>query len=429
MGQLDFSKILYPYQKKFVLDNAKIVMWLKARQIGGSFGIAFKCVYRAMTVGKHQIIISTNQRNAARLIEECKKIITLFGTSMGKPIDLKQDNLLEIGFTNGAKIISLPNNPDTAIGYSGDLYIDEAARFRNDKEILEAIMPFASRGHNITICSTPLGTKGFFYDYCQKAMAGKRGFSLYNIDVYEAIKQGAPIDISIIKNEMDEDSFARNYLCKFLDTSNEYFSYELLQSCIDSSLENYDFEKLKRTNNLVAGIDLAKSRDSTVLTIVEKNNSGANRVVYVEEFKKTDYVDQVDAISHIIKISGIGKVYIDSTGVGSAVVELFQRVLGSIVEPVMFTNNSKEFMISNLKLLFERKQLAIPDIQKLFDQLIHLNRSLTRTNLVSFAHEKGDHDDYVWSLALACYGIKVDKVSYNFSKAIIPVRRRVKLIF
>lgn len=404
-----------------------MIIFNKARQIGGSFAISFRAVYRAITMGKNQIIISTNIKNAKRVITECKKIIRLFEITMGRKFKLISDSQTELVFDSGPTITCISNNPDTAVGFSGDLTIDEASRFKNGEEIIEATLPFISRGHTISIVSTPLGTSGFFYDFVQKAREPDSNWSLHEIDVYEAIRQGAPLNIDKIKDEMDDDSFARNYLCRFIDTNDQFFTLELLTDCIDYELDNFSNEKLKKIPFLVAGLDVAKRSDSTVLTVIEKMMGGKNRVVLIKEFQKVDYIDQIRWICNLTREIGIKKIYLDRTGVGDAVEELFTRNLGSTIEPIVFNNNNKELMITNLKLLFEKQQIVIPDNRKLFDQLIGLNRSFTNSGMIKFEHEKGKHDDYAWSLALATSSLKADRRPITIS-GVLPIHRRIKAI-
>ena len=226
---------------------------------------------------------------------------------------------------------------------------------------------------------------------------------------------------------MDDDSFARNYLCKFIDCNDQFFTLDLLTDCIDYELENLSNEKLKKIPYLVAGLDVAKRSDSTVLTVIEKMMGGNYRVVLIKEFQKVDYIDQIRWICGLTREIGIKKIYLDRTGVGDAVEELFTRNLGSTIEPIVFNNNNKELMITNLKLLFERKQISIPDNRKLFDQLIGLNRSFTNSGLIKFEHEKGKHDDYAWSLALATSALRAERKPFTV-EGIIPIHRKIRSI-
>jgi phage FluMu gp28-like protein len=73
-----------------------------------------------------------------------------------------------------------------------------------------------------------------------------------------------------------------------------------------------------------------------------------------------------------------------------------------MVEGITFTNPVKEKLITNLRQLFQDRKIEIPNNAILIHQLHSLQREQGDVT-IRYRHEQGEHDDYVWSLALACY--------------------------
>lgn len=414
--------IFYSYQKEFILDKSKYIIVLKCRQSGFSFAAAFRAVIRALS-GVNQVILSTNIRNARRLLKTCKKAIKVYETVTEMPILLISDNSDEIEFANGCKIVSLANNPDTAVGEAGDLIIDEASRFRNHTEIKDAVYPFISRGYSLCMISTPLGKRGLFWDTYLKATKEGTNWKLYNIDVNKAIKAGAPIDISKIKEELDEFSFRQNYLCEFLDDESSFFSFDLVESVIDSELKNFSLQAMENIKTeKIGGYDPGKKVDSGVFVVMDRPDGITKRLLHIKEFVGVPYSEQIVYITECMKFTKIGRLYVDATGVGEPVFETFQRLLGSCVKPIVYTNAVKEHLVTDLKMDFEKRLIRIPDNEKLKGQLYGIERVILDSGLTKYGHKRGGHDDIVMAIANAVSGFTKIKSSFN-DKTVKYVRK------
>jgi len=156
------------------------------------------------------------------------------------------------------------------------------------------------------------------------------------------------------------------------------------------------------------GIDFAKKVDSTVITILERLESKLMVVRHIKELTKMPYEtetaqepSQLNEITKLFRQFHIGRIKMDSTGVGVKLEEDLTRKFGSIVEGVRFGVVEKETLITNLRIAFEKKGLRIPDNESLISQLMSLEKHTTPSGLSRFKHVSGKHDDYVWSLALA----------------------------
>ena len=100
----------------------------------------------------------------------------------------------------------------------------------------------------------------------------------------------------------------------------------------------------------------------------------------------------------------MAKLITDQTGVGGKIQEDLKGSLGSVAEGVTFTTATKEAMITNLRVLFQDRAIEIPHNQKMVNELHGLKRMIGTSGIIRFSHEEGEHDDYPWALAMACYG-------------------------
>lgn len=406
LQKLNLSKFLYPYQKAYISNKSIYTLFNKSRQIGGSFIVAFKAMLEALN-GENHTFISTNNRNAQSLIKTCKKVLKLFEISTSQKFKLALDNRNELEIMGGGVIVSIAANPQTAVGICSNLTIDECSRVPHEEELLDAVLPFISRGNNtFSAVSTPLGQRGIFYDFYQKAKTDPN-WRLFEVDIYEAIRQGCPITeekLQGIKEQFDEVSFRQNYLCEFVGDEDSYFGIDLIKSCIDYNLLNMGFGQVKEIRGTkIAGYDPGKKIDSGVFSVLTRDRvTGIVKVVHLKEFLKVPYTEQINYIVNFCKSTGVSRLAVDATGgTTDCIVELLQKKLGSIVDPLIYTNDVKEQLIVDMKVFMERGNILYPNNEKVISQLQTLQRTVTSSGKTKYSHTPGKHDDYVFSIANA----------------------------
>ena len=389
---------LYSYQIGLLTDKSRFRKINKARQIGFSFTIALEGYLNAMRSRQEILYVSASGRQAKRLISQIKSFARL------DKIKFDPDRQEEIGFPNGSLVLSLPCSSTTARGYPADrLYFDEFAHWKNDKEMFQAVVPSLTRTdkvRSLTVVSTPMGKQGEFYRIWEE----DENYSRHQVDIYEAIKGGCPVDVDLCRKLLPDDiAFRQEYLGEFVDESTSFFPYELTKRAINYELENWSIDQLKACKNpLYAGYDPAKIADSGVFYIVERGNKVHTR--HIKEWRGVDYSEQLAYIERMCVQAGVTKLITDQTGVGQKIQEDLKRSMGSRAEGMTFTTGSKEKMITDLKVLFQDTLIEIPYNMDLINQLHSLKRKITESGTVRYQHEEGKHDDYVWALAMACYG-------------------------
>lgn len=106
-----------------------------SRQVGKSFTIASRAVKKSITVPNNlTVIVSVNQRSADELLRKVKQWSLACKTFAPQLIDYSE-NATSVTFSNGSRVISLPANPSSLRGFSGDVILDEFAMIENDDEI------------------------------------------------------------------------------------------------------------------------------------------------------------------------------------------------------------------------------------------------------------------------------------------------------
>lgn len=384
----EVRKSLLPYQDRWVSDKGRFRIANKARQTRLSTTIALEAMF-ALYNKTNSLVISASEKNAQEVLDKCYRWGRVFSQA-GIPIKLpKEPPKTEFAF-NDAKILSLAQNPDTVRGFAGDVYLDEFAHHSSDRAIYEAIFPAITAGYRISIISTPLGQSGLFYDIWS---SGKyRDFTRHQTTILEAREQGLPVDIELLRRNMDEDSFRQEYLCEFIDEASAYYPYSLIRSNIG--------EPVTEGGELFLGVDLGRKKDLTVLYLLRQ----LGEKLYtqeIEELKNETFEVQRAAIRNKLLTQNVRRCRIDGTGLGMQLAEELKKEFYQ-VEPISFTAESKERMAVQVKRALELHNLQLPDNQKLIADIHAIKKQVTPSNNVRFDADRneGGHADRFWALAL-----------------------------
>ena len=383
---------LYLHQVKWLADKSRFRIANKARQIGFSLAIALEAMVKARFLGEDSLLVSASEKNAHEVLSKCAHWVRWF-REQGDKIAVNSDSKSELSFLNGGKILSLAQNPDTVRGFTGNVYLDEFAHHSNDKEIYEAILPVASLGYQVSILSTPMGESGKFYDIWTDQYRFP-DYSRHEVDVNRAVGGGLVIDIEAIRRNLDEDSFAQEYLCQFIDESTAFIPYDAIRGCIS------DQPDLSVGKHFL-GIDVARRRHLTVLMVLTEIEDKLH-VKRIERMRNQTFASQRAMVRHLIAEEGISRGAIDATGLGMQFSEELNREY-HFMEPVVFTSESKERMAHLMKRAFDNREVSIPADNDLISAIHSIRKTVTPSNNIRFdaeADSKG-HADEFWAMALA----------------------------
>jgi hypothetical protein len=97
---------------------------------------------------------------------------------------------------------------------------------------------------------------------------------------------------------------------------------------------------------------------------------------------------------------------VDQTGVSEPVLEEIRNQGIKNVEGIKFTVQTKEELLSSLKIAMEQNRLAIPYYRQLCEQINEQQYGYSKSGHLQFCHPENSHDDMLWALALSVYAAR-----------------------
>ncbi len=397
---------LYDWQKRLLDDSSRFRAILKSRGVGVSYLLALEALTRCLTKPDTTIIlISYSQRQSMELFRKVKQHLTGLEQLTVKHGSRRyrihhHTSKMAAEFSNGSRIIALPNNPDTLRGYRADhVYVDEAGMFKDDFQLKTAVaFTTVARNGTVTLASTPKGSRGWFYD----AWSSEQGWSKHRIHYSDAPHITAE-ELQGLRQVMTSLEWEQEMETVFLGEADALFPYDQILACV----EDYQPSKPHDNTPTYLGVDFGRYRDSTVITGLAWEADGRLRICLLKELNRVDFNSQVREIEEAARLLQPRIIAVDKTGLGIPVSEaLIERV--KTVKPITITSALKESIITSLKNLIENKLLIIPaDAVELINQL-HLFQRKQTGSTVRYQAPSGEHDDYVISLALATHAALTD---------------------
>lgn len=183
-----------------------------------------------------------------------------------------------------------------------------------------------------------------------------------------------------------------------------------LENCVAGT-----FEEPKAGFDYILGVDLAKSMDYTVITVLCRQTKHLVYFKRLESDNRTSWYEQKENIRLISLKYNNAICAIDASGPGDPIVEDLQRAgvgiwhhqkqSGESVPGVKFTNTIKEDIIEKLKVALEQRLITFPKIDVLMEELTDFECQMTATRKIRYQAPDGKHDDCVISLGLAVWAL------------------------
>lgn len=399
---------LYPYQKKWLADNSRFKVGMFARQTGKTFTTTLEIVLDCLDAeaqGKRArwVILSRGERQAKEAMNEgVKRHLEAAGMAceiLSVPFDATV-NALEVVLPHGSKITALPANPDTARGFSANVFLDEFAFHKDSREIWKALFPVISAGWKLRVVSTPNGKGNKFYELITDEK--NHEWSQHIVDIHQAVADGLPRNIAQLKAGLnDEDAWAQEFELQWLDEASAWLSYDLIGGVEHAQAglpENY------AGGACFVGVDIGIRNDLFVVWVLEQ----VGDVFWSRELithRRATFAEQEAILDDVFQRYRVLRCCIDQTGMGEKPVEDAQRKHGSNrVEGVVFTSNSKLALATIGKEAFEDKKIRIPlGDAALRTDLHKLQKTTSATGAPRFIAESdaNGHADRTWACFLA----------------------------
>lgn len=370
-------------------------------------------------------------------------------------LEFTTSNGQTVALSNGSFVTAISASDGSNIeGESFKFIICEEAQDISNYKIRKSIHPMGA-AYNATICKIGTATtfKGDFYeaiqrnkkDYEEKRIKIRNHFE-YN---YKVVQKYNPRYAKYVEREKrslgeNSDEFRMSYNLEWIISRGMFIDIDEFEAnCGDSFLDRVDRDLQA---NHVGGIDVgggsdkkSKDADSTVITIVEVDweNPVLMESAYNEETQEEevylaynsyikdwleinpeiakDYEEQYAIIMDYLKNFRIAKLVVDATRESS----LGQRIRANVkyeVELFVFSTKSKSELYKNLDKEINTGRAKYPnnketqktkEHQKFIQQMTDLQKGYSGSNLVvSHPDERGAHDDYPDSWALALWGAR-----------------------
>ncbi|QPR29107.1 terminase ATPase subunit family protein [Edwardsiella hoshinae] len=323
---------------------------LKSRQIGATFYFSREALLRALKTGHNQIFLSASKTQAYVFREYIIQFARLVD------VDLTGDPIV-IG-NNGAKLIFLGTNSNTAQSHNGDLYVDEIFWIPNFQKLRKVASGMASQKHlRSTYFSTPstlahgaypfwsgdLFNKGrasaadrIEIDISHSALAGgllcADGQWRQIVTIEDALAGGCTLfDLDQLKRENSADDFKNLFMCEFVDDKASVFPFEELQRCMVDALEAWTdvnpYADHPFDRPVWIGYDPSHTGDSAGCVVLAPPAvpGGKFRMLERHQWKGMDFSTQAEAIRALTEKYRVDYIGIDATGIGQGVFQLVRE--------------------------------------------------------------------------------------------------------
>ena len=417
---------IYDYQQAWFKDRARFKIGLWSRQVGKTFTTTLEIVddiYMARAQGRASpwLILSRGDRQAREAMRAgIQTHAKAYGMVLKEieydlEIDGQKYRANEWDAGGGNIVTALPANPDTARGYSRNVFLDEFAIHKSSREIWGALFPVITKGWKIRITSTPKGKSGKFYEL----MTSDGGqWSKHTVDIHRAVADGFPVDPDELRAGLaDEDLWRQEYLCEWLDEASAWLPYDLITHCESphaGSPEGY------AGRQCFVGNDIGRRRHLWVAWAAEI----VGDVAWTREIKTLShktFLEQDRTLDGIMERYRPVRLAMDQSGMGEKPVEDAQRRYGrNTVEGVIFSAAAKLHMATCLKERFEDRKIRIPQGDDVLRADLHsVQKVVGPTGQVRLLADETDdgHADRFWAAALMAAAAATGPVEYGYTAA------------
>lgn len=366
------------------------------RQCGKSYLCQQLLLYFAINNPKWQCMyVSMTYAQTNKLYKEILNSIKSSGI-------IKSFNRVEnsIILINGSEIyFKSYTNADSIRGYSNDLLIIDEAAFLNDEDFYAVFKPtLAVKGKKCVLCSSPRGFN-WFKDMYDSGVRGDKGYKSYFAN-YRTNPYSNLEEVMDAKSKLPNKIFRAEYEGEFIAGGMSAFSnYE---NCVNIDLN---------TGKVVAGIDVGRQSDYTVLTIMN-----GKRVVYMERWRTDTWDNIKNKIITACKQYRPVYTYVEVNGIGDVFYEILQKGwreanLSGTLAPWLTTNQTKNNAVEQLIDDFNNRNISLSDkiseFKELMYELGNFEATYSKSNrCITYSARGQGKDDMVMSLAICNYNAK-----------------------
>mgnify|MGYP003671797043 CR=1 FL=1 len=412
---LDLSQFYKPHVQQLHVHNSKA--HVKTLRIGRRWGKSRFALWEmidrwkeslelpeddALVPGFHAWIVCPSFPQARQVWNELQAFIGQLGIVFNGNAGFKQEEhyveLKPLGNRNYGLIeVKSAHNPDSLQTAGLDfLWVTESQDVsdRAFERLLPTLRSPGRMSYAVYEGIPSLYPTHWFERNYQAGLNGREGYESFSYTAFDnpLLDDQQKAEIEADKDLLPDRAWRRMYLAEFSEDAG-YFSN--ISACIwgdelPGPLPGVDY---------VAGLDLGRKIDASVLTIMD---SGERRIAHHVAWDiGADWVLQREGILRICKEWGLSRLVVDATGMGGDIFASELMEAGLPVEPFQITTGSREILLQNLAVSLERQNVSFPKIDHLLREL----RAFQFVRLPSGRYRpeapSGEHDDEVFALALA----------------------------
>jgi hypothetical protein len=403
---VDLNIVYHPAQAQILFESRsrnKVVA--KGRRFGLTRAFSQYCIEQMLEGVTPILWVETTGNNIARYIERYfLPILRRLPKNMWNWRISRR--MLVIG--NAVMDLRSADRPENIEGFGYNLIILNEAGIILKNEYLwhNAIRPMMIDFNSpILAGGTPKG-KGLFYQLFRRGLeepsvSGKeRDWESFHFTTYDN-PYISRANVDDIGKDMPSLIYRQEILAEFLE--GEAFVFPGHDKIIHGDLEHPVLGVL-----YVAGLDLAKHMDWTVLTIMNEKR----HVVWQGRIQKRDWGFQKEWIESHVRRYNNAPIWIDASSIGDVVMDDL-RARALTVHPYYFHPKSKRELIHALILDVEQEKISYPAaLTELTREMRAFEVVVNKAGDVNYSAPSGYHDDCVVSLALANWGSRTGVTEY-----------------
>lgn len=199
-----------------------------------------------------------------------------------------------------------------------------------------------------------------------------------------------PKEIEQARKDLPADLFAQEYGADAIDNASAVFkNYRACIRVFPAAPDRF----------MCIGVDVASRRDYAALIAM----NGRREVVEIDRFQVSTPELKRRVASMAFKYAA-RKIVVDTTGKGDPVAEDLAEA-GFPIEEFVIAGNGQQVLIDGLRIAVEQAQVFFPAHEDLIREMDAFQYELDeKARKVKYAAPSGQHDDLVFSLALAVWG-------------------------
>lgn len=167
------------------------------------------------------MVFSPTRRQSQEFVRACLD----FDAALGRPVKRVRDNMGEVEWANGSRLMSLPDAQRGVVGFTPSLVvIDEASRVSD--VLYKSVRPMLALGASLLTLSTPFGKRGWFFETWSDPDRLDK-FRHWKVTARECPRI-TPGFLEEERLELGDRWFNQEWMCSFEDSVDAVFSLDVI---------------------------------------------------------------------------------------------------------------------------------------------------------------------------------------------------------